>query len=773
MLEKIISIENVGIFKNYKNSCSKSEDWNGSFKKENLIYAENGEGKTTLTTIFKSLKRKNSQILLEKKSLEVLDDKDEKIEIKIKGEEIYNFNNGNWNGRLKNIEIFDSNFVSENIYTGHAINHEHKKNLHSFIIGEKGIDISNRISMIKDERLDLKTKMNNLKSKINKSMPTKSKMDSESFIEFNLEENPLANDIENKIKAQKRKVKKIEDKKSLKRKNKFKKILIPEITLEEIENLLNKTTEDIDKTVAKKIEKHIKDNLDNQGEKWLKYGNDHLKDNDLCPFCNRDISRVDLVKAYKDYFSEEYSNLTEEINLRIKDIKQRFDKNHLYKIKENLNDNEHLIETWQQYLSENENMKFDYDELENEWNNFRTNLNNNLEKKKNDPVKKIDISSELKKSYQALSEVFRDGSKYNELVDNLNVKIKIEKENIEDQDLLKEKEKLVFLNTIKARKEKEVSEYCNDYLEYKKNRERLKEEKDKLREQLDEYTDELMRSYKKEINKYLKRFGVEFRIEDVAENYKGGSPNIDYGFKINNITIKNDKGYKCVLSEGEKSTLAFAFFIAKISLDEDLDSKIIVIDDPVSSLDISRITSTAQEISKLANKSKQIFILTHDLIFAQKVWEDRNKNLKTLKITHNKNHSNILHWEIDEDVIDDYISKYRSLTTFLENNEGDLDLICKTTREVLEGNLRLRFPNNFNFKKTLGAYIRTIKEAKENSEEPLSKISDDALEEIVDINKYSRSNHHSSVGTKSPNSINKSELKSYVRRTIDFCTGLY
>lgn len=54
MIEKIISIENVGHFTNY--TFSKSKDgWDGDYKKINVIYAPNGSGKTTLATIFKSI----------------------------------------------------------------------------------------------------------------------------------------------------------------------------------------------------------------------------------------------------------------------------------------------------------------------------------------------------------------------------------------------------------------------------------------------------------------------------------------------------------------------------------------------------------------------------------------------------------------------------------------------------------------------------------------------------------------------------------------------
>ena len=45
VFKKLIHIKNYGRFSYF---CSKNSDWDGSFKKINVIYAPNGSGKTTL-----------------------------------------------------------------------------------------------------------------------------------------------------------------------------------------------------------------------------------------------------------------------------------------------------------------------------------------------------------------------------------------------------------------------------------------------------------------------------------------------------------------------------------------------------------------------------------------------------------------------------------------------------------------------------------------------------------------------------------------------------
>lgn len=53
MIDKIIKIKGVGIFRDYTNGTS---TWDGSLKPLTLIYGENRIGKSTFTSILKSLK---------------------------------------------------------------------------------------------------------------------------------------------------------------------------------------------------------------------------------------------------------------------------------------------------------------------------------------------------------------------------------------------------------------------------------------------------------------------------------------------------------------------------------------------------------------------------------------------------------------------------------------------------------------------------------------------------------------------------------------------
>lgn len=66
MLQRITVMKNFGTYSNYKPSKNFPE-WDGTFKKNNIIYAHNGSGKTTFSLIFQSLSSGSGEVLVKKK----------------------------------------------------------------------------------------------------------------------------------------------------------------------------------------------------------------------------------------------------------------------------------------------------------------------------------------------------------------------------------------------------------------------------------------------------------------------------------------------------------------------------------------------------------------------------------------------------------------------------------------------------------------------------------------------------------------------------------
>ena len=70
------------------------------------------------------------------------------------------------------------------------------------------------------------------------------------------------------------------------------------------------------------------------------------------------------------------------------------------------------------------------------------------------------------------------------------------------------------------------------------------------------------------------------------------------------------------LSEGEKTAIAFLYFIVQLG-DQDFNIKegVVVIDDPISSLDAASIYQAFAFLKNAVKDAKQVFILTHNFDF--------------------------------------------------------------------------------------------------------------------------------------------------------------
>ncbi len=201
----------------------------------------------------------------------------------------------------------------------------------------------------------------------------------------------------------------------------------------------------------------------------------------------------------------------------------------------------------------------------------------------------------------------------------------------ETGNILKKKEQKKKLDKLKTElKEARIKKAKHDSYYWQKRKEEAKRKLsilnrghkrlNRLLEKIDKKLKELYDQKRPDIetiNNYLK-----------ALNLPKYSLDKDYRIVLNSDALENSEA-KIILSDGEKTTLAFAYFLARLKLfykKEDLKKLVVVIDDPISSLDEQRIYNTTclvakinQELAreKLSNKEDkvQVFVLTHNHTF--------------------------------------------------------------------------------------------------------------------------------------------------------------
>jgi len=367
---------------------------------------------------------------------------------------------------------------------------------------------------------------------------------------------------------------------------------------------------------------------------------------------------------------------------------------------------------------------------------------------------------------------------YNTAVDACNTRINEQKTSVQQGgDITALRKELDELKEKKKRFEPDVIDACKAYQDLLTAKTVLEQQKETARRQLDQYCQNILLTYEQAINEYLDQFNTGFCIVNTQHSYRGGSPSAQFQIQINNIPVdlgdtRTPSGIPCfktTLSSGDRSALALAFYLAALKQDANIGNKIIVLDDPFTSLDRFRRTCTQQIIQSLASRGQQVIVLSHDPRFLKLVFDAYPANeIKTLQLYRSGDNTILGEWDIEAETQSTYIKNYSSLLSFYRDRTGTLLDVARAIRPFLEGMLRARFPGQFQPNEWLGDFISKIRNA--GNTDGLQHAQAD-LSEIEAINDYSKKYHHDQNPNDDSELLSPDELYGFVKRTLRLVGG--
>jgi len=774
MIKKFIKIKNIGKFANY------SAQGDISLDEVNIIYGENSAGKTTLTSIIRSLLKNEPGLILERKTF----GKDENPCVEILCEEngknkLYKFEVNKWNGNLGNVEIFDEFFINENIYTGLVIESKHQKCLYQFAIGEEGVALATGIEKIKkDLQSNKHPELNSLKQQI--QILAKESFKLEQFVD-------LTEDVEidKKIEEKKREISTATASNEIREKQILKEIpsLSLPFNLSDLNKLLEKGLTTISEEALQKVTQYISklaNVLQKEAESWLHQGllcveYEYIKDN-RCPFCQQDLTEAEsTIKSYQQYFNEEYRKLKEDIDKYSMQVEGFNIELSLSDIKTKVLNNNALIEFWKKFLPAIEFPELkDLKQYSSQIAEFFKKIKLLLENKSKNILDSIKTDS-IDKLSKSVDDLNYEINAYNVKVGILNEKIKELK--AKHSEINKLTDELKRLEIQKERFSEKAKDLCGKYQKCKNEIEELKEQIEQKKKDLNTAISHKVKKYGEITNKILEKFGVPFKIIKPVQRYrgKGEEPYFEYFLEIEGYEIAPIQKAKFTLSAGDKNALSLAFFLAKLSLDEKIGYKIVVFDDPVSSLDRNRRRATVEQVRNLLDKVKQVIVFTHYETFAYELYEYLKKvglNPKTLGIKNRQ----IEEWDIEEETKISYFKNLEKLEKFLEAEEDISETEArKLIREVLENRLKLgyyKYVKNLGDRCILGPMINELRKIINECNGKRKKIkmfkhdnNDEVIKELSAMEEFSSEEHHGTID-KNIEKVSPEEIKNYVRRTL-------
>ncbi len=326
-------------------------------------------------------------------------------------------------------------------------------------------------------------------------------------------------------------------------------------------------------------------------EDWVAQGREYVKDNSICPFCQKETITEEFKKQLESYFDTSYQESTDTI--------KKMKEDYTNKTAEALERLDKIVKTEQN----NSQTKLDTENLKRIIETLRSKINGNQQKM-------IDKSKEMSRNFKLDSnkneiDAVRDLiKKANEQIANYNEMIKdIEKQ----KKSCKEQTWKFLINEFKS----DIQEYNKKYCGLEKGINNLEKEISENQEKVKKLENEI-----KELEKNM--VSIKPIVNEINTLLKG------YGFTNFSLACTEDEKFYRIqredgqlvgetLSEGEVTFITFLYYyhLAKGSLKENdiSKNKVLVIDDPISSLDsniLFMVSVLVKDLMKETMEKKQI-----------------------------------------------------------------------------------------------------------------------------------------------------------------------
>ncbi len=758
MLKKIVSIRAIGRFE--KCAARGSVE----FKKATLIYGDNGSGKSTLCDIFRSLQRGAGDILLGRATLGSTTAPSVQL---LLNTGTANFSNGVWSSPYSQIQVYDARFVHENVHAGDYVAHDHKKNLYRVIVGEQGVNLAKNVDALDEEIKVANKAVSKAEGLLQSFVPKGTSLDP--FVALVLD-----SDVEKKLLEQAKLVSALRQTSEILKKAGLVHIALPRYP-EGLSDLLSKRLKDVSKAAEDSVRKHLQEHLKEQDQEWLSRGVELIADSS-CPFCGQLLTPSKIIDAYQQYFSESYRKLKADVQQMQKRVSAFATEADLIRIEQVSTQNDTASEYWLP-LASLSRPTLDLQAVRADLDAARDAAVHAIQKKAANLLEQVMLQPGATGASPIAASAQRLVESYNTVVDTANAAISFKKGQLQAGNLVQAEAELRRLELIKVRGTVPVDVACISYRDALQLKQKLDTAKKTAKDALDKHSNSIFGTYEKRINELLGMFGATFNITKTTGRYVGGTPSSTFQIEINckpvDLGDANTSAavpsFSNTLSSGDRSTLALAFFLAQVEQSPSIADKIVVFDDPFNSQDRSRRICTQQQIRKLVGKTRQVIVLSHDPEFLRLVWEDLPKDdRKAIQLAGLGNNTNITEWDIETEVQPDYYLKYELLRKFRDEGDGFPQHVVTGIRPVLEGHLRNRLPHCFKDTEWLGNYIDHIRTADASS--PLAGAKD-ILEELKDLNDYSKRYHHDQKTPSTVPSVDATELRTFVRRTLKLVGG--
>lgn len=753
MLERIHRIKGIGLLHD-------ADGRQHAFKKATLIYADNGVGKSTLASIFRSCASNDPDLIRRRRT----------IDGNHQPEALFQFSNGqqsafiniSWSNSHPELLVFDADFVEQNVYAGGQVTTDQRKNLLQFALGTSAVNAQREYDQADNDALAASQLVRDLTSQLSGFHRGVSLQQFRNLAEVV--------DADNQIAALNERIVEAQNIGLIQAKAMPKKLDEPAFDVSQIFAILERSLSDIDLAAEQRVKQHLGSHSKSNLERWISDGH-ALGEMESCPYCDQPLEGIDLIQAYRSYFNKDYNELKASVADLPRLISMTTPEAIIERLQASFATASAIIDGWQEHV-EIPPPEFEIEAAKQKLDSIRGRLEAlRLVKEANilESLGSGNTKNELTAIWDELVGIVKSCNDCIDNAVNLITEYKMHLAAVNPGGLRQE---ISNLELAKIRYRQDVVDLFSQIDTALVQEVATRVEKQNKKDALNAIMQTTLERYKGRINQLLSSFGAQFSIPNIDFNYRGGLRS-NYNLQMRGANIELTGGipdFKTSLSESDKRTLAFAFFIASIESDPDLANKVVVIDDPMCSLDLNRKQQTRLILKRVHDVCEQLIVLVHDIHFMRGLRDEilrasAPQNIACVKLkTVANRYSNFDVIDVDKECESAYFKCHRVLGEYLNGTSQSSMEVARSIRPMLEGYLHRRFPGLINRGLLFGQVIDAINNAQHGS--PLVH-AQNITNELNEINGYAGQFHHDTNPSADQVQIIDGELRRFVERAIN------
>ncbi len=772
MLKRINKLKNIGRFSELKSSSGNQ----GDFAEFNVIYAPNASGKTTLCDVLRSLSTGNSEYVTGRKRFGATA---AEIEILLHGQPTprVSLSDNVWSTdpagtALPRIMIYDDRFVAENVFVGQHVAVEHRRNLYGIVIGSQGVALKQQVNTAEQELTRATTALNVAKATLTPLIPGGWTTDSFRSLTRVEDVDQRIIDAMQELDAAKR----IKQNADAMRQRKPLVIAMPSAVPADLAGVLATTLDQVALRAEAQIRTHLTEHSQGLGLDWVGQGF-KAQLGTRCPHCGQDMEGLDILGAYRAFFSGELQKQQEAQQRLLGAVSRNFGFEAQQRLQQILNG--HVVERdwWRdagEYffeLPKGPTVEIVVAAME----AVQAAIVGVIQRKLAQPSAPAPLTEAEQATIDVWLQVSGSLTSYMDALPPINAAIADRQRAARAVDVAAVETRIRNLTAQKRRHEPEVVTAYSNYDAAVANKATKERAKADANENLRNHSKKVIEEYGSRINVLLQRFSADFRIVGAGVSFHGGPPSGDLAVEILGTRISttpedarnpSKPSLANTLSSGDRSVLGFAFFLAMVDRDAYLANAVIVFDDPFHSQDRSRRSRTVECIHQVASRSRQCFVLSHDLDFARVAARIVGVPVRTFKMDPMADHSVLEAGDLPPLPGRAYEQDYFKLSAYVRDPAHyatQLKEVARCVRPALEGYLRTKFPEAWAEDDWLGLMIGKLRSAQPGDNLSLAA---HLVEDLTELNEYCKRFSHSEVDGSDAANIDARELMNYVNQTL-------